>query len=148
VSSPFYIASIVDGSISQYIEQVGRNAAAELSTEACLQLLAHIFAIHVAHLTTGMRVGAKAVERLSVVKKSRAVHFYHDYPQVWNFSSCLCLKEEHKISPMYCTNVLVTSRSNHLILLTCSICYLRGAHCQVCQAPAACFVNPHHMSSS
>lgn len=53
MSSPFYIASIVDGSISQYIEQVGRNAAAELSTEACLQLLAHIFAIHVAHLTTG-----------------------------------------------------------------------------------------------
>jgi hypothetical protein len=37
----------------KYIEQVGRNAAAELSTEACLQLLAHIFAIHVAHLTTG-----------------------------------------------------------------------------------------------
>jgi hypothetical protein len=81
VSSPFYIASIVDGSISQYIEQVGRNAAAELSPEACLQLLAHIFAIHVAHLTTGMRVGAKAVERLSIVKKSRAVHFYRDYPQ-------------------------------------------------------------------
>ncbi|CAM6017915.1 unnamed protein product [Sphagnum balticum] len=65
----------------KYIEQVGRNAAAELSTEACLQLLAHIFAIHVAHLTTGMRVGAKAVERLSIVKKSRAVHFYRDYPQ-------------------------------------------------------------------
>jgi len=65
----------------KYIERVGRNAAAELSTEACLQLLAHIFAIHVAHLTTGMRVGAKAVERLSVVKKSRAVHFYRDYPQ-------------------------------------------------------------------
>jgi hypothetical protein len=46
----------------------------------------------------GMRVGAKAVERLPVVKKSRAVHFYRDYPQVWNFSSCSGLKEEHKIS--------------------------------------------------
>lgn len=73
--------------------------------------MAHIFAIHVAHLTTGqyfplaqkvprycyhsvqsaplrynctsgMRVGAKAVECLSLLKEARAVHFYRDYPKV------------------------------------------------------------------
>jgi hypothetical protein len=39
----------------QLIEQIGRSAtSAETgSAEGCLRLLAHIFAIHVAHLTTG-----------------------------------------------------------------------------------------------
>lgn len=31
---------------------------------------------------TGMRVGAKAVECLPILKEARAVSFYRDYPQV------------------------------------------------------------------
>lgn len=31
---------------------------------------------------TGMRVGAKAVECLSLLKEARAVRFYRDYPKV------------------------------------------------------------------
>lgn len=65
------------------LEQVGRSATCTEtgSAEGCLRLLAHIFAIHVAHLTTGMRVGAKAVECLSLLKEARAVRFYRDYPK-------------------------------------------------------------------
>ncbi|XP_024375504.1 uncharacterized protein [Physcomitrium patens] len=65
------------------LEQIGLSATSTENgpAEGCLRLLAHIFAIHVAHLTTGMRVGAKAVECLSLLKEARAVRFYRDYPK-------------------------------------------------------------------
>ncbi|KAG0595308.1 hypothetical protein M758_UG157700 [Ceratodon purpureus] len=89
------------------LEQVGRSAAsAETgSAEGCLRLLAHIFAIHVAHLTTGMRVGAKAVECLSLLKEARAVRFYRDYPEVH-------IRTNHALSVLLCefTSVIVGER--------------------------------------
>lgn len=41
--------------VLQYLQQVGNSATSveKDTTDGCLQLLAHIFAIHVAHLTTG-----------------------------------------------------------------------------------------------
>lgn len=42
-----------------------------------------------------MRVGAKAVECLSILKDSRAVHFYRDYPKVHHlFIVCLLYLNE------------------------------------------------------
>lgn len=49
--------------------------------EGCLHLLAHIFAVYVTHLTTGMRIGAKALDCVSVLKQAKGVSFYRDYPQ-------------------------------------------------------------------
>lgn len=45
--------------------------------------------------TSGMRVGAKAVECLSLLKEARAVHFYRDYPKVHHlFIVCLLYLNE------------------------------------------------------
>eukprot|EP00897_Mesotaenium_endlicherianum_P010123 jgi/Mesen1/9139/ME000058S08634 len=79
-----------NGAYAKYIAQLARHAAegtqeAETDAEeggqdARCQLLAHLFAVHVAHLTTGMRVGAKAVGALAPLRNARAVAFYRDYP--------------------------------------------------------------------
>lgn len=66
----------------KYLKQLVRIACSEKDRkQACLQLIAHIFAIYVTHLTTGMRVGAKALDSIVVLKKAKAVSFYRDYPQ-------------------------------------------------------------------
>ena len=42
----------------------------------------HFDETHKSNCTSGMRVGAKAVECLSLLKEARAVHFYRDYSEV------------------------------------------------------------------
>lgn len=39
------------------------------------------YGLHVAHLTTGMRIGSAAAERLNLFQ-SDALHFYRTYPDV------------------------------------------------------------------
>lgn len=67
---------------AKYVERLGKIAAVgEKWKEACLCLLSHIFVVHVAHLTTGMRIGAKAVDSLPSLIEARAISFYRDYQQ-------------------------------------------------------------------
>lgn len=69
---------------AKYIIQLGKAARESGnsmdSKRAQHHLLAHVFAIHVGHLSAGMRVGAKAVTCLPGLQKARAVSFYRDYP--------------------------------------------------------------------
>eukprot|EP00246_Nothoceros_aenigmaticus_P013927 TRINITY_DN505_c0_g1_i2.p1 TRINITY_DN505_c0_g1~~TRINITY_DN505_c0_g1_i2.p1 ORF type:complete len:278 (+),score=45.83 TRINITY_DN505_c0_g1_i2:302-1135(+) len=69
---------------SKYIQRFGRLGCddSEEGKEACLRLLAHVFSVHIAHLTTGMRVGSKVLEDLVSIRLAKAVSFYRDYPQV------------------------------------------------------------------
>ncbi|XP_057825474.1 uncharacterized protein LOC131037351 isoform X4 [Cryptomeria japonica] len=67
---------------AKYVDRLGRIAAFEQNgKEGCLRLLSHVFSIHVSHLTTGMRIGAKAVDSFPSLVEGRAVGFYRDYPQ-------------------------------------------------------------------
>ncbi|KAH9301480.1 hypothetical protein KI387_013063, partial [Taxus chinensis] len=67
---------------AKYIKHLGRIASSqENGKEGCLQLLSHIFSIHIAHLTTGMRIGAKAVDSFPSLLEGRSFSFYRDYPQ-------------------------------------------------------------------
>lgn len=67
----------------KYLKQLVRVACNDKNgrKESCLRLLAHMFAIYVAHLTTGMRIGAKALDCILVLKEAKAVGFYRDYPE-------------------------------------------------------------------
>eukprot|EP00850_Spirogloea_muscicola_P013088 SM000087S23370 [mRNA] locus=s87:369835:371025:+ [translate_table: standard] len=71
-------------SYAKYIRQLGRDAICKAESpgwrQSRHQLLAHIFAVHVAHLTTGMRVGARAIGSLPRLVQAKAVSFYRDYP--------------------------------------------------------------------
>lgn len=54
-----------------------------------------------------MRVGAKAVECLSLLKEARAVHFYRDYPKVR-------LLTDHALSVLLCEpKSLMVGRRRH-----------------------------------
>lgn len=67
---------------AKYIERLGKIATfGEKWKEACLYLLSHIFVVHVAHLTTGMRIGAKAVDSMTSLMEGNAISFYRDYQQ-------------------------------------------------------------------
>lgn len=67
---------------AKYIERLGKIATfGEKWKEACLCLLSHIFVVHVTHLTTGMRIGAKAVDSLPSLIEGNAISFYRDYQQ-------------------------------------------------------------------
>lgn len=63
----------------KYLKQLVRVACDE--KQSCLRILAHIFAVYVTHLTTGMRIGAKALDCIPVLKQAKGVSFYRDYPQ-------------------------------------------------------------------
>ncbi|MCO5552867.1 hypothetical protein L7F22_006385 [Adiantum nelumboides] len=66
----------------KYLRQLaGVSGASKPEKEGYLRLLAHIFAVYVAHLTTGMRIGTKALDCLTMLKHSKAVRFYRFYPQ-------------------------------------------------------------------
>ncbi|EFJ25712.1 hypothetical protein SELMODRAFT_413620 [Selaginella moellendorffii] len=68
----------------KYIEQLANPSpgqSEEKSREKRLRLLAHIFGVNVSHLSTGMRIGAKAVECLPVLSERKAFSFYHVYPE-------------------------------------------------------------------
>lgn len=66
----------------KYLRQLaGVSGLTMPAKEGFLRLIAHIFAVYVAHLTTGMRVGAKALDCLSILKESKGVHFYRSYPE-------------------------------------------------------------------
>eukprot|EP00271_Cylindrocystis_brebissonii_P007924 TRINITY_DN21848_c0_g1_i1.p1 TRINITY_DN21848_c0_g1~~TRINITY_DN21848_c0_g1_i1.p1 ORF type:complete len:476 (-),score=86.96 TRINITY_DN21848_c0_g1_i1:67-1494(-) len=75
-------------SYAKYLEQLGKRSAGPFTSsiarkegeEACLQLLAHVFVIHVVHLAAGMRLGAKALSCLPSIRAAGAVSFYRDYP--------------------------------------------------------------------
>eukprot|EP00850_Spirogloea_muscicola_P003212 SM000013S26381 [mRNA] locus=s13:163462:166864:+ [translate_table: standard] len=71
-------------SYAKYIRQLGRDGMRKAEPagwrQSRHQLLAHIFAVHVAHLTTGMRVGARAIGSLPRLVQAKAVSFYRDYP--------------------------------------------------------------------
>lgn len=70
---------------AKYVERLGKIASfGEKWKEACLCLLSHIFVVHVAHLTTGMRIGAKAVDSLPSLIEGKAISFYRDYQQQVN----------------------------------------------------------------
>ncbi|CAM6090515.1 unnamed protein product [Calypogeia fissa] len=68
---------------AKYIRQLGKASLedGERAKEACLKLLAHLFAVYVSHLTTGMRIGAKALDNVVSLRQIKAVRFYRDYPQ-------------------------------------------------------------------
>ncbi|GAQ82606.1 hypothetical protein KFL_001170110 [Klebsormidium nitens] len=69
---------------AKYIHQLGSAATSLDAAEASAaqkQLLAHIFALHVTHLTSGMRIGSKALELLPLMREAQAVRFYRDYPE-------------------------------------------------------------------
>ncbi|KAJ7545879.1 hypothetical protein O6H91_08G014700 [Diphasiastrum complanatum] len=76
----------------KYLNRLGKLAlySSKCSGEAWLHLIAHIFAVHVSHITTGMRIGSKAVECLPFLTRAKAVSFYRDYPlEVKDPTKCL-----------------------------------------------------------
>lgn len=78
-------ASQMAKAYADYIASLGRCCSAEDDTQqqreaAACQLLAHAYALHVAHLTSGTRVGAAATEKLNLFA-CRAVASYHSYPE-------------------------------------------------------------------
>lgn len=77
-------ASQMAKAYAEYIARLGRTCqsgetASERETAAC-QLLVHVYSVHVAHLTSGMRVGAAAAERLNLFA-SGAIGMYYSYPE-------------------------------------------------------------------
>ncbi|KAL3685060.1 hypothetical protein R1sor_003082 [Riccia sorocarpa] len=76
-----FAVSTQAASYSKYIRQLG-SSSLEYGTkarDACLKLLAHVFTNYVSHLTTGMRIGAKAMDNIVVLRQTNAVSFYRDY---------------------------------------------------------------------
>ncbi|KAH7286211.1 hypothetical protein KP509_33G063700 [Ceratopteris richardii] len=68
----------------KYLKQLaGTVGIVKQPKNGLLRFLAHIFALYVTHLTTGMRIGAKALDCLSILKETKAVRFYRDYPPVF-----------------------------------------------------------------
>ncbi|KAI5082232.1 hypothetical protein GOP47_0001975 [Adiantum capillus-veneris] len=66
----------------KYLRQLaGVSGSTKPGKEGYLQLLSHIFVVYVTHLTTGIRIGAKALDCVSLLKHSKAVRFYRFYPQ-------------------------------------------------------------------
>ena len=57
----------------------GNNSPPPASASAALRLLANCYALHVTHLTTGMRIGAAASEALGLLRR-QAAGFYQTYP--------------------------------------------------------------------
>eukprot|EP00899_Mesostigma_viride_P018719 jgi/Mesvir1/26849/Mv20600-RA.1 len=82
ISPAFPEPSTTNKAYANYIAQIGRGGAGEgvEAEESRLQLLAHAFSIHVTHLTTGMRIGAKATELLGLMEKG-GLAYYKEYPQ-------------------------------------------------------------------
>ncbi|KAL3701714.1 hypothetical protein R1sor_019736 [Riccia sorocarpa] len=65
-SSGAFTVSTQAASYSKYIRQLG-SSSLEYGTkarDACLKLLAHVFTNYVSHLTTGTRIGAKAMDNI------------------------------------------------------------------------------------
>ncbi|KAL3136926.1 hypothetical protein ABBQ32_006532 [Trebouxia sp. C0010 RCD-2024] len=67
----------------EYIARLGAIAGEEQEEEyrqeAVLRLITMAYGLHVAHLTTGMRIGSAAAEKLNLFQ-SDALHFYRTYP--------------------------------------------------------------------
>lgn len=69
----------------EYLDEIAANAQDEslgiaAQDAARMQLLAHLYSAHVTHLTTGMRIGATATEKLGLFQIG-ATHHYQDYPE-------------------------------------------------------------------
>ncbi|BBN15502.1 hypothetical protein MPTK1_6g20090 [Marchantia polymorpha subsp. ruderalis] len=67
---------------AKYIRQLGASSLekSDKAKDACLKFLAHVFSVYVSHLTTGMRIGAKAMDNIAILRQANAVSFYRDYP--------------------------------------------------------------------
>eukprot|EP00898_Chlorokybus_atmophyticus_P004900 jgi/Chlat1/5410/Chrsp35S05228 len=57
------------------------NLATEDAVDACPKLIAYLFGLHVTHLTSGMRVGARAASFIPLAQNG-ALAFYKEYPKV------------------------------------------------------------------
>ena len=68
----------------QAVCTVGMSAARNEHLSApqlcCCRLLANVYAVQVTHLTTGMRIGSAAAEKLNLFKLG-ALNFYRSYPE-------------------------------------------------------------------
>ena len=60
-------------------KETGEGSAVPSHVTVRLCILAHAFALHVAHITTGMRVGARAVELEPSVQSAGAISYCRDY---------------------------------------------------------------------
>lgn len=69
----------------EYIARLGDIAGEEqeesLREEAALRLVTMAYGLHVAHLTTGMRIGSAAAEKQNLFA-ARALNFYRTYPDI------------------------------------------------------------------
>ncbi|KAL2620825.1 hypothetical protein R1flu_001030 [Riccia fluitans] len=68
-------------SYAKYLRQLGSSSLGNdgKAKDACLKLLAHVFTNYVSHLTTGMRIGAKAMDNIVLLRQTNGVSFYRDY---------------------------------------------------------------------
>ncbi|KAL2620636.1 hypothetical protein R1flu_000841 [Riccia fluitans] len=73
--------STQSASYAKYLRQLGSSSLGndEKAKDACLKLLAHVFTNYVSHLTTGMRIGAKAMDNIVLLRQTNGVSFYRDY---------------------------------------------------------------------
>jgi len=72
-------------SYSEYVTSIAKRCSDSENSEeervsALCALLANFFVIHITHLTTIMRIGAKATESLDLFQL-QAVNYYHTYPK-------------------------------------------------------------------
>jgi len=82
-----YISSIAKGLSREPEAAAGegfrrrqKGSAVSASRRAELRLVANLFALYIANLTTGMRIGAKAMECVPAMRQARAVKFFQEYP--------------------------------------------------------------------
>ena len=86
------------------VAAVGENAPPATTTRPrkpppLARLYAHAYALQIAHLTTGARVGAAAAEALGLFNK-RAVSLYRDYPPSLPLTIASTLAERRTLDPL------------------------------------------------